>query len=220
MVLSPSDTVFVATKHKKEQIVKPLFEREFGCHVDVLEIDTDAYGTFTGEKKRRGAQMDIAKKKAFDAARRFGKRFVLASEGSFFPDPNSFGFLILNVEVVVLYDAHADYFYIGEHVTHDVCAKKSDIRSLNDFYTFIKDMPQDQQYILSYRTLFLLGKKVFIKHALVQQVPEILTSLLSRRGVMNIVIETDMRAHRNALRKHAIQKATEKLIEHLRTVSA
>ncbi len=46
-------TLLVATKHQKEKIVAPLFEKAFGSKVVATEnFDTDQMGTFSGEIER------------------------------------------------------------------------------------------------------------------------------------------------------------------------
>lgn len=215
MLISRDDIVYIATKHKKEDIFRPLFEKVFNCSVTTLPVDTDKYGTFTGETKRKLNQKETADAKARNAAKTFKKRFVVASEGSFFPDPASFGILTLNHEIVVLYDAHKDTFYRGEHTTYDVCAQKSAVRKIADLNTFLKNLPENQEYILSYRSFLLLGKKRFIKDLPLSDIKTTLKLLLSRWWITSISIETDMRAHRNALRKFAIHKAAENLITNI-----
>ena len=42
--------LLIATKHKKEEIISPIFEKELGVRCVVPEhLDTDLLGTFTGE---------------------------------------------------------------------------------------------------------------------------------------------------------------------------
>ena len=43
-------TLLIATKHQKEQIISPIFEKELGVRCFVPDhFDTDIFGTFTGE---------------------------------------------------------------------------------------------------------------------------------------------------------------------------
>lgn len=220
MLVSPQDTILVATKHKKEHIFDPLFKKAFGCNVKVIEnFDTDTYGTFTGEKKRHLSQRDAAIQKAKDGATISGARFILASEGSFWSDPNTFGLLVGDTELVVLYDSKEKKVYEGWYTTYETCARKTTITTQQDSKEFLEQIPTDQELIISYRSLYHFGRLRFEKEHRRDQIESRLEVLLSSFGVISLTIETDMRAHRNTLRKYAIEKAAEDCITKIQNAS-
>ena len=61
-------TIAIATKHGKEEIIFPLLQQQLGITRFILPpLDTDQFGTFSGEKEREGSPFDALRKKC-DAA--------------------------------------------------------------------------------------------------------------------------------------------------------
>lgn len=57
-------TAVIANKHKKEQVIAPILEKELGIKIIVpKDIDTDKFGTFTRDIPRKGIQLYTARKK-------------------------------------------------------------------------------------------------------------------------------------------------------------
>lgn len=58
--------LLIATKHEKEKVIAPILEKELGvkCFV-VTNLDTDEFGTFTGEIDRKDDPITTAKKNVF-----------------------------------------------------------------------------------------------------------------------------------------------------------
>ena len=80
--------VILATKHQKEEVIRPSFEAELGCCIHVpTQYDTDLFGTFTGEIPRKLSPYETLIQKAKEAAQQFRYRYAIASEGSFGPHP-------------------------------------------------------------------------------------------------------------------------------------
>lgn len=78
--------VALATKHGKEKIFSSLF-RELGCELVLAPLDTDAFGTFSGEIARERTPKDTAIAKAQAAAQTADTNFAVASEGTIGPHP-------------------------------------------------------------------------------------------------------------------------------------
>jgi hypothetical protein len=54
-------SLLIATKHEKEQIIGPIFEKELGVTFSVPDhFDTDVFGTFTGEVERKADPITTA----------------------------------------------------------------------------------------------------------------------------------------------------------------
>ena len=78
----------IATKHGKEKVIAPLFEKAFGVTCLIPEnFDTDLLGTFTGEVERTTDPLTTARKKCLLAMEHTGCTLAIASEGSFGPHP-------------------------------------------------------------------------------------------------------------------------------------
>lgn len=92
----------LATKHGKEAQITPTLSR-VGLQVVVPAVDTDTFGTFTGEIPRLGTPLEVAVRKARGAMLAAQTQLGLASEGSFGPHPDV-PLLTADVEIVVLVD--------------------------------------------------------------------------------------------------------------------
>lgn len=93
-------TVPLATLHGKERAIAPVFRELLGVEVVAVPVDTDRFGTFTGEIPRAGTQLEAARQKARAGMGR--GPLGLASEGAFGPSPLGLG--SWNVEILVFLD--------------------------------------------------------------------------------------------------------------------
>ena len=81
----------VATKHGKEKVIAPILERSLGVKVlSTTNLDTDRFGTFSGEVERKGTPLEVARAKCEAALKLTGADLAVASEGSFGPHPELF----------------------------------------------------------------------------------------------------------------------------------
>ncbi|MDQ2757701.1 MAG: hypothetical protein M3Y71_14260 [Actinomycetota bacterium] len=92
----------LATKHGKEEQIAPALRR-VGLQVVIANIDTDTFGTFTGDIPRLGTPLEVATRKARAAIEALQTRLGLASEGSFGPHPEV-PLLTADLETIVLLD--------------------------------------------------------------------------------------------------------------------
>jgi len=77
----------VGTKHGKQHEFAPPFHRVLGAELVTPVMDTDRFGTFSGEVARTGAPADAARAKARLAMSLTGAAYGLASEASYGPLP-------------------------------------------------------------------------------------------------------------------------------------
>jgi hypothetical protein len=75
------------TLHGKESVISPIFQSALGLSVQVSKIDTDQFGTFSGEIPRTLSQLDAAVAKARAAISLTGMPLAIASEGTIGPNP-------------------------------------------------------------------------------------------------------------------------------------
>ncbi len=98
--------VALATIHAKERAVeKPLRQRLAMAVNLVSSINTDSFGTFTGEIPRAGSMADAARRKALAAITATGLPYGIGSEGSFGPHP-AIPFLPSSTELLAFVDRH------------------------------------------------------------------------------------------------------------------
>jgi hypothetical protein len=93
----------MATKHDKGKLVSQTFKETLDMTVQEVVVDTDIFGTFSGEIERVGTPLETAVKKAQVGIKTTGNPFAIASEGSVGPDP-FFGFINANIETMVFVD--------------------------------------------------------------------------------------------------------------------
>ena len=101
----------LGTKHDKLAQIAPALKGA-GYLVEEVAIDTDAFGTFTGERARQGSPHEVVLAKARAAADTSGLSVGMGSEGTFCPHPLAPG-LTLDVELVGLVD-DAGLSVVGE----------------------------------------------------------------------------------------------------------
>jgi hypothetical protein len=202
--------LLVATKHGKEAVIAPLFERTFGVQCIVPDdYDTDQFGTFTGEIPRRSDPLATARQKRYTAMLRYGFDLAIASEGSFGSHP-VIGFLPCNDELLILADTRNN-FEIGERElstqTNIDAATVESEAELTDF-TERCGFPM-HGVILSIPGTATRTKGINDPDRLIQ------TFRSYKKIADEVKIETDMRAMHNPTRMRVIENAVVKLIERI-----
>lgn len=98
--------------HGKERAIGPALMRVLPlAGVQVIDqVETDRFGTFTGEVGRPLEPLQACMAKARHGAEVGGLDLVIASEGSFFPYPPA-PFMPCDEEVLVLYDKRDERFF-------------------------------------------------------------------------------------------------------------
>lgn len=101
----------MATQHSKGEVVRDLFAA-VGLHVISVAINTDLFGTFTPEVPRPSGAEHAALAKARAGAAAGGLPLVIASEGSFTPDPDTEA-IVVQRELLVFLDTERDLTITG-----------------------------------------------------------------------------------------------------------
>ena len=196
----------IVTKHGKERVLSPILYAKLRMFGEVLIIDTDVFGTFTGEVERQGSQLDALRSKLRSGAKLTRYDAILvADEGSFSPDP-SFPFITLNRELVGMYDPVDDLEIIGIE-----CSRTTNMTSMR------VDSVEDLESAL--------GRIKFPSHAVIVRRPGSLAKgIRDRDQVFDLVeaswavgespiLESDMRARYNPTRMSVIARAGENAVE-------
>lgn len=136
-------TLGVATIHAKERVIGPALMDVLplaGFHA-IAGVDTDRFGSFSGEVQRTLTPLEAAIAKARHGAEVSGLDLVVASEGSFGPYPPA-PFLSCNEEFLVLYDARYGQVFIHRKVFlgpvfgGEECVTLADVQSLAERLSF------------------------------------------------------------------------------------
>jgi hypothetical protein len=126
-----SGVVAFATMHGKEEIVAPIFERELGWELHAVDINTDLFGTFSGEIPRALSAYDTVIEKARRGALHAGLARGIASEGSIGAHPH-LPFLEADVEMMALVDVERDVHLVVTHIGPGIVALREVWSSTTD----------------------------------------------------------------------------------------
>lgn len=205
--------IVLLTKHGKEAVIKPLLEDQLGCHLVVdREFDTDKFGTFSREKKRRRSQLDTARKKIKVGLKRSNVDMGIASEGSFGPHPQLL--VPWNIEIVLLYDPKDKFEIFGiyegplTNFSHRITSEYLEIIEFAakigfpEHHLILRPDHEKHKFIIKD-----IDDDIKLKAAYER--------CMNRSVTGKVYVETDMRAHANPTRMRNIEKATQNLVEKL-----
>ena len=212
-------TAVVATMHRKETIIAPLFEAAFGMKIIVpSEFDTDRFGTFTREVQRLGTQMETARLKARRALEKTEATIGIASEGSFGPHVQC-PWIASNREVLLLIDIQHNFEVYADELSLKTNFAHADVSCVEEAMAFAKKVhfpshalvattdPEEPQALVRYKG---------ITHW--DDLSEKVKSLLNQSSTGLVRLETDMRAMFNPTRMEVIEQTTRKLIQKLNRI--
>ncbi|HEY9827438.1 MAG TPA: DUF6671 family protein [Stenomitos sp.] len=208
-------TAILATMHRKEQVIAPLFAEAFALPVVVLpEFDTDQFGTFTGEVERCGTQLEAARAKVDAALALSNVTLAIASEGSFGPHPQ-FPWVASNREIVLLKDAEHHFEVYGECLSLETNYDGAQVRSWEEAQAFAQKIHFPSHGMVIKRLgngsqWHIVAKGITDGQTLRDQLEPLFTAGYSVR------LEPDMRALYNPTRMKTIQQATQALITKLK----
>jgi len=202
--------VVIATQHKKEQVIAPLF-KELGIEPLVLpDFDTDQFGTFAGEVERKQDALATARLKIQQALALSGETLGLASEGSFGPHPKM-GFVPADEEVLLLMDLENQLEIAVSKISTNTNYAQQEVSSWKELREFAIEVGFPT-HALILRTETRLQKGISDWQTLKDTFKEIHLSGIS------VQAETDMRALFNPTRMKVIEKATTLLINKINSV--
>jgi hypothetical protein len=202
----------IPTKHAKSQAIMQPFWDILGANVIEHIIDTDNFGTFTGEIERKFSALECAKSKCESSMKMLGYKaeYLLASEGSFGPHP-LMPFMPCDHEILYFMDKKRNFQLQLSLLSEKTNYKMKEIESLEELQLFA-------------------SKAEFPSHALILRPmidnPKIFKGLDTKESLdeafkeckklsNKIWVETDMRAHMNPSRMAVINELAIDLAERL-----
>jgi hypothetical protein len=210
-------TIAMATMHFKERAVAKPFKRRLGAEIAVAPgIDTDSFGTFTGEVTRQGTMLDAARAKAQAAIEATGLPFGIGSEGSFGPHP-FVPFVAAGTEVLLFTDRKRGIEIHEALVTHRTNYQSRACRPDEDLRDFLARarFPSHAIAVTSNTpaTAQEIAKAIVSPAELVGAIRHAAST--SKDGLALVV--TDMRAHLNPTRMSVIRALSARLAARLAT---
>ncbi len=209
MNLFENRKLLVATKHGKQEVLKPLLEMALNvkCFIST-EFDTDLYGTFSGEILRKEDALSTLRKKCLEAMSYYNCDLAVASEGSFGPHPSAF-FSTADDELLIFIDLKNNIEIVGRKVSMETNFASKSCRNLAEFEQFL-----DQVNFPSHKVILKntgdYPSEIYKDSANRQEAVCIFETLLEKNG--SVFVETDMRAMNNPTRMNVIKEAAEQLI--------
>jgi hypothetical protein len=216
MLLSRFDNrqAILATMHRKEQVIAPLFEQALGLTVRVIpHLDTDTFGTFTREVPRPGTQIEAARLKAQRALELTGTSLAIASEGTFFPDP-MLPWGGCDREIVILLDREQDFEIVAEVTSRNTNYAQQTVATVEAALAFAERVGFPEHGLVVMEQAKQSPKQALFKGITAKaELIEAVQTLLNQQGTAHL--ETDMRALYNPTRMQVIAQATQRLIQKL-----
>ncbi len=208
-------TVAFPTLHKKEQILQPLFELVFDAKLHVPnEINTDSFGTFTGEIKRESDVKNVLRKKAMAGIQKTGLRYGLASEGTFGPHPMT-PFMNCNQESLLFVDTERKIEIFHNHISTKNQSEYAEIETENELEQFLNQINFGPQAVI-----VKPGKEwekqpewIFKGITTRKEIKRAIQQIHATFSRTKVWIETDNRAHLNPKRRNVIWECGKKLVQ-------
>lgn len=205
--------VVLLTKHKKEEVIRPIIENALGCKLIVENrFDTDKLGTFTREIKREKSQLDTARLKIKNGLKLSKMDIGISSEGSFGSHP--FAPIQWNTELVLFYDKLDNLEIFGIYEGSDTNCDETIVKSYEEAIEFSNRIGFPDHYVIM-RPDHNKSKYILKNIDTYEKLRDCYDKCLRKSKSKCVHIETDMRAFANPTRMKNIQKATENLVEKL-----
>jgi len=202
--------LLLASKHRKEQVIAPVFKHYLDAELLVATFDTDQLGTFTGEIPRLATPTETCVLKARQAGLACNHDYVIASEGSFAPHPQ-IPFLAVAHEIMLLLDLKRQLMIVEEEIS-----------TKTNYQTLVIDKNQNLDDFLK--------KAQFPSHALclqtADQVQVIAKGIQTHEDLEHfleqgftispqLLVSSDMRAMMNPCRMQNLASLSEKLAKRI-----
>jgi hypothetical protein len=206
--------LLISTNHGKENVIGPMMFECLGINCfTVPNLNTDLFGTFSGEIERLDDPFTTAKNKCAKGIEISGCDLALASEGSFGPHPALF-FVPADDEILVLIDKKNDLLISAREISTDTNFGAKEIHSEEDLFEFAdKHLFPSHAMILKSNANASLDviKGITKSEDLIRGFNELQSKYHS------VFIETDMRAMYNPSRMKVIGAACKKLIDKIKS---
>ncbi|MBY0384699.1 hypothetical protein K2X05_06030 [bacterium] len=206
------ESVFFATKHSKEKVIAPLLEK-LGMNCIRADVDTDIFGTFSGEVNRVGGVRETLRLKTSAAAKvNPTARFLLASEGSFGPHP-FIAFMQSDHEALLFVDKKLKIEIYVEEISTQTNHAEIEFSPSDDLHAFLQHIRFPEHGIIvkpkGRSDIILKNFPTF------QSVEQAINDGFRFSAESKVILSTDMRANFNPSRMKVIEKVGLKLIESL-----
>jgi hypothetical protein len=213
-VLFTNTQIIFATNHGKSVAARIAFKRRLNTEIAELIIDSDRFGTFSGEIERDGSMLDALRSKIALARELTPERFILASEGSFSAS-GGFGLIAQNIELLMLSDLATGAEIIEQYITYETNYTTEVIKDLNALDRFLARISFGSHALVLYPDG--LSPKYYVSKGIMDlaQARKIFTEYSTLSPTASVMAMSDMRAHLNPTRMKAIEECCELMAKRL-----
>lgn len=207
------DQVALGTMHGKEAAIAPPLG-SIGISLTVPHgLNTDAFGTFTGETSRRGSMLDAARAKAQAACEMTGLAFGIGSEGSFGPNP-AIPILPLGWEALLFWDSVRERTIVEQVVDQEPRFESCIVAGYEDLEAMLArmDFPRTSLVVSPTQPGGISTKGV----RSASELQAAIAKVIARSHDGRALVQTDMRANHNPRRMQMIGAAASQLAGRLR----
>lgn len=206
--------IVIATKHKKDEVIAPILKEQLGLDSFVVEgLDTDIFGTFTGEIEREDGPFTALRRKALAAMEMSGVDLAIASEGSFGPHPTIF-FVPAGEELMLLMDKKNDLEIMAKSISTDTNFGSAEVETEEELLAFA-----DRSYFPSHALILSAneqGNSSF--HKGITSKDKLLSAFKDiKKKARTVFVQTDMRALYNPTRMKNIAIACHDLVKNIKS---
>ena len=207
-------TLAIATMHHKEKAIAPLLTERLGVEVMIPQgFNTDQFGTFTRDIKRRGTQIETARQKIEAVLQLTGADLAIASEGSFCPHP-SLPWITCDREILVLRDQTHNLEFVGQVISEKVNHQYQTVRDWPSVLAFAEQVGFPKQGLVMMATPHSTDSQAIFKGITQESaLKNAFETLMARSTTGEIHLETDLRALFNPTRMQVIAETTQALIQ-------
>lgn len=209
----------LATMHKKERVISPVLNKELGIQLTVPEgFDSDNFGTFTGDIKRTGNQIEAARMKAHAAMELSGQTLAISSEGSFGSHP-VIPFFPFNREIVLLIDKENDLEIVGMATSTEANHKSSRVHSFEEALAFAESIGFPKTgVVVKVKEDSKESSEITKGIIKIEQLEEAFRAISFKSDDKSVYIETDLRAMFNPKRMIVIEAAAIDLVKKVKSL--
>jgi hypothetical protein len=206
--------VAFATKHQKAELVSDAFHKALNISVITAGIDTDLFGTFSGEMERKSSPLDTAIATGKAGAVTSGSNFGLASEGSIGND-SLIPFAISDIEIMVFVDLERELIIHESYKSFDIAAHTALVKEASEISKEVEKFDLPKHKVIA-KVKSQSGAVVAIKG--LSDLAELVSAFeeLLPQAIDNVVtFESDFRAQCSPSRQANIKEVASRLLKRI-----
>ena len=210
--------LLIVSQHQKHKAFAPVLEEQLGVKVHVsTKINTDDFGTFSGEVDRKGTAIETAAAKCRAGLVAHQMDLGIASEGSYGPDP-VLGFLPLAQETVVLIDLKNQLEINETLLSYQTNYQTEEVKEVESLVYFAKSIGFPEQGLILHAFQGAIRLKTLKDFNDFPSLERAFTELFQVKGATYFRADTDMRAHRNPTRMQLLNELAQRLTSTIKRI--